>query len=165
MVQKKLSKIEFAFENVEVGEVPSDAIEDMKFTGLHQIGEQHFEDGAMVFSGNLVAKRFFIKLDYELANQNLTNMQEPLGERLYAHNDIVNVTLYCEDGTSETIDLPWSENSNDDNDWQRSSINIKRPLNKERLDQISPDLSELMEKFERNDKFTNRKILTISVRK
>lgn len=165
MVQKRLEKIEFAFESVEIGEVPSEAIEDIRFTGLRQVGDQHFKDGAMIFSQNLVTRRFLIKLDYELANQNYTNYDEPVGKRLYEHNDIVDVTLYFEDGTSETVDLPWSENAGNDNDWQRSSINIKRPLNKVGLEQISPDLSELMNNFEQNDRFTNREILTICVRK
>lgn len=55
-----------------------------------------------------------------MANQNLTNIDEPVGERLHAYNDIVDVTLYFEDGTSETINLPWLELRRDESDWQRS---------------------------------------------
>lgn len=100
-----------------------------------------------------------------MANQNLTNIDEPVGERLHAYNDIVDVTLYFEDGTSETINLPWLELRRDENDWQRSELRTNRPLDKGTLSRMSPDLVQAMRRFEKDDRFMNRKILTISVDK
>lgn len=97
MTEKKLKKIEFGFENVESGEVSVDAIQDMKIVGLHQVGHRDFNDGYVSFTENLEADSFLIELDYEMANQNLTDTDEPVGERLHAYNDIVDVTLYFED--------------------------------------------------------------------
>ncbi|WP_258381893.1 hypothetical protein [Lactobacillus helveticus] len=36
MKKKKLAKVEFHFENVECGTIPSDIIEDMQFDDLHE---------------------------------------------------------------------------------------------------------------------------------
>lgn len=165
MTQKRLKKIEFGFENVESGEVSVDAIEDMKIVGLHQVGYRGFSDGYVDFSENLEVDSFLIRLDYELANQNLTDTDEPVGERLHAYDNIVDVTLYFEDGTSETINLPWLEIERDENEWQSSEIRINRPLDKETLSRFSPDLAKMMEDYEGGDRFTNRKILTIHVEK
>ena len=106
-----------------------------------------------------------IELDYEMANQNLTDTDEPVGERLHAYNDIVDVTVYFEDGTSETINLPWLELRRDENDWQSSELRTNRPLNKGTLGRMSPDLAKAVQRFEDEDRFMNRKILTISVDK
>ena len=159
MTEKKLKKIEFGFENVESGEVSVDAIQDMKIVGLHQVGHRDFHDGYVSFTENLVADSFLIELDYEMANQNLT------GERLYDYDDIVNVTLYFENGTSETINLPWLELRRDENDWQSSELRTNRPLNKETLGRMSPDLAKAMQRIEKDDRFMNRKILTVHVNK
>lgn len=97
MTEKKLKKIEFGFENVESGEAQGDAIQEMKIVGLHQVGHRNFNDGYVSFTENLEAESFLIEQDYEMANQNLINIDEPVGERLHAYNDIVDVTLYFED--------------------------------------------------------------------
>ena len=165
MTEKKLKKIEFGFENVESGEAQGDAIQEMKIVGLHQVGHRDFNDGYVSFTENLEADSFLIELDYEMANQNLTDTDEPVGERLHAYNDIVDVTLYFEDGTSETINLPWLELRRDENDWQSSELRTNRPLNKETLGRMSPDLAKAMQRIEKDDGFMNRKILTVHVNK
>ena len=66
-------------------------------------------------------------------------------------------------GTSETINLPWLELRRDENDWQRSELRTNRPLDKETLSRMSPD--QAMRRFEKDDRFMNCKILTISVDK
>lgn len=165
MTGKKLEKVEFGFENVESGEVSGDAIQEMKIVGLHQVGHRDFNDGYVSFTENLEADSFLIELDYEMANQNLTDTDEPVGERLHAYNDIVDVTLYFEDGTSETINLPWLELRRDENDWQSSELRTNRPLNKETLGRMSPDLAKAMQRIEKDDGFMNRKILTVHVNK
>lgn len=91
------TKVEFHFENVECGTIPSDIIEDMQFDDLHEDKHQGFEDGNIVFTNYLVADNCLIKLDYELANQYFTNFDEPLGKRLCEHDDIVDVTLHFAD--------------------------------------------------------------------
>ena len=53
----------------------------------------------------------------------------------------------------------------DENDWQSSELRTNRPLNKETLRRFSPDLAKAMQRFEDEDRFMNRKILTISVDK
>lgn len=163
MTEKKLKKIEFGFENVESGEAQGDAIQEMKIVGLHQVGHRNFNDGYVSFTENLEAESFLIEQDYEMANQNLTDTDEPMGKRLHAYDDIVDVTLYFEDGTSETINLPWLELRRDENDWQRSELRTNRPLDKETLSRMSPD--QAMRRFEKDDRFMNCKILTISVDK
>lgn len=165
MEKKKLNKIGFGFENVEVGTIPSDIVEDMQFDDLHEDRHQGFEDGNIVFTNYLTADNFLIKLDYELANQYFTNFDEPVGKRLYDHNDIIDVTLYFADNTQERIELAWSENSEDDNEWQSSQLEVKKPLDKSDLDQIRPGLAEKMKEIEQKDRFLNRKILTIYVGK
>lgn len=165
MTEKKLEKVEFGFENIESGEVSGDAIQEMKIVGLHQVGHRDFNDGYVSFTENLEADSFLIELDYEMANQNLTDTDEPVGERLHAYNDIVDVTLYFEDGTSETINLPWLELRRDENDWQSSELRANRPLNKETLGRMSPDLAKAMQRIEKDDRFMNRKILTVHVNK
>lgn len=129
------------------------------------VGHRDFHDGYVSFTENLVADSFLIELDYEMANQNLTDSDEPVGERLYDYDDIVNVTLYFENGTSETINLPWLELRRDENDWQSSELRTNRPLNKETLGRMSPDLAKAMQRIEKDDRFMNRKILTVHVNK
>ena len=135
----------------------------MKIVGLHQVGHRNFNDGYVSFTENLEAESFLIEQDYEMANQNLTDTDEPMGKRLHAYDDIVDVTLYFEDGTSETINLPWLELRRDENDWQRSELRTNRPLDKETLSRMSQD--QAMRRFEKDDRFMNCKILTISVDK
>ena len=137
----------------------------MKIVGLHQVGHRNFNDGYVSFTENLEAESFLIEQDYEMANQNLTDTDEPMGKRLHAYDDIVDVTLYFEDGTSETINLPWLELRRDENDWQRSELRTNRPLDKETLSRMSSDLAQAMQRFEKDDRFMNRKTLTISVDK
>lgn len=159
------TKVEFHFENVECGTIPSDIIEDMQFDDLHEDKHQGFEDGNIVFTNYLVADNCLIKLDYELANQYFTNFDGPLGKRLCEHDDIVDVTLHFADNTQERIKIAWSDNSDDDNEWQSHQLEVKKPLDKSDLDQIEPGLAEEMKEIEQNDRFLNRKILRIYIGK
>ncbi|MBM6958796.1 hypothetical protein [Lactobacillus gallinarum] len=52
-----------------------------------------------------------------MTNQFFTNFDEPVGKRLCDHDDIIDVTLYFADNTQERIELAWSENSEDNNEW------------------------------------------------
>lgn len=67
-------------------------------------------------------------LDYKLANQFFTNFDEPVGKRLCDHDDIIDVTLYFADNTQERIELAWSENSEDNNEWQSHHLEVKSRL-------------------------------------
>lgn len=137
----------------------------MRFAGLHEVGQQNLEDGMMNATKDLVAEVFLLKIDYELANEKFTSFEEPVGKRLRDKNDISKVTMHFADGTSEKIELPWSDDSSEENAWQSNSIEIKKPLNKAFLKKISSNLVKNMQEFEQKDRFTNRKILTIYVEK
>lgn len=100
-----------------------------------------------------------------MANQFFTNFDEPVGKRLCDHDDIVDVTLYFADNTQERMELAWSENSEDDNEWQTHQLKVKKPLDKSDLDQIRAGLAEKMKEIEQKDRFLNRKILKIYVGK
>lgn len=100
-----------------------------------------------------------------MANQFFTNFDEPVGKRLCDHDDIIDVTLYFADNTQERIELAWSENSEDNNEWRSHHLEVKKPLDKSDLDQIKPGLAEKMKKIEQKDRFLNRKILRIYVGK
>ena len=81
-----------------------------------------------------------------MANQFFTNFDEPVGKRLCDHDDVIDVTLYFADNTQERIELAWSENSEDNNEWRSHHLEVKKPLDKSDLDQIKPGLAEKMKK-------------------
>ncbi|RVU73129.1 MULTISPECIES: hypothetical protein [Lactobacillus] len=163
MRQKKLSKVEFGFQNVEVGQLPSDIIADLRLDDLKELSHQSLEDGQMIFKDHLLAGSFMIKIDYEAANRHFSNFGEPMGDRLIDHNDLRNLTLCFEDETKEKVELPWSQEGQMENAWQTYDLDVKRPLRKGVLSAISPALVEKMNKIEQQDKFLNRQILTVIV--
>ena len=63
-----------------------------------------------------------------MANQFFTNFDEPVGKRLCDHDDIIDVTLYFADNTQERIELAWSENSEDNSEWQSHHLEVKSRL-------------------------------------
>ncbi|WP_258381892.1 hypothetical protein [Lactobacillus helveticus] len=67
--------------------------------------------------------------------------------------------------TQERIEIAWSDNSDDDNEWQSHQLEVKKPLDKSDIDQIEPGLAEEMKEIEQNDRFLNRKILRIYIGK
>lgn len=63
------------------------------------------------------------------------------------------------------FNFAWSENSEDNNEWQSHHLEVKKPFDKSDLDQIKPGLAEKMKKIEQKDRFLNLKILRIYVGK
>ncbi|ADX69888.1 hypothetical protein [Lactobacillus helveticus] len=165
MTRKKLTEVQFYFENVEDGAIPGNIIEDMQFDGVHVERYQHFERGDIIFNKVLIADNFLIKLDYELANKCFTNCNEPMGERLSDFNDIVDIVLCFEDGTQERIGFPWVGSSEDNNEYQRSGLEVNKPFDRNDFSELDPMLVEDIKESEKNDRFLNRKMLTVYVDK
>lgn len=88
-----------------------------------------------------------------------------MGERLSDFNDIVDIVLCFEDGTQERIGFQWVGSSEDNNEYQRSGLEVNKPFDRNDFSELDPMLVEDIKESEKNDRFLNRKMLTVYVDK
>lgn len=116
-MSKKLTKIDFGFENCEVGTLPIKAV---PFFNLNNIQRNYSHswnyesDPVNELSIDVSCERAYFSIDYELASKVKSNFMESdeknnLAKRFLYWTNLSSVTLHYDDQSQEFILLPYDE--------------------------------------------------------
>lgn len=113
-MSKKLTKIDFGFENCEVGTLPIKAVPFFNLENIQKDLSHNWTDEsrpANEISSDLHCENARFNIDFELAAKLKTNFMDQdisdnLAKRLLAWNNLSSVTLYYDDQSQDFIWLP-----------------------------------------------------------
>lgn len=137
-MSKKVTSIDFVFENCEVGTLPINAVPSFYFDDLTKsISHRWFFESEPVdeTETTISCKCAHFQIDYELAKKVKTNVMElfdddieknNFAKRLLRWNDITSITLHYQDGSSMSIYVPFDEiklnELDEDNKLQKTKL-------------------------------------------
>lgn len=120
-MSKKVAKIEFGFENCEIGSLPIEAVPVFNLRNIQKDYHhmwQFKDDPADEISTDIHCEGAHFQIDYALASKVKTNLmrldnqnldQENLAQRFLNWKNLTSVTLIYEDRSKEFIWLPYEE--------------------------------------------------------
>ncbi len=127
-----LTEIEFGFDNVEVITMPAQFLKTIGISDIRRCVFGGAVDNGLRVMRRLKADRIRISIDRAVENESLksfgfahdTLTGAQLFKRIGQFNDIVDLTLTYDDGTSECIAVPWEDGTKggEENIFQRSHI-------------------------------------------
>ncbi|MDE7049414.1 MAG: hypothetical protein K2O75_00780 [Lactobacillus sp.] len=137
-MSKKVTSIDFIFENCEVGTLPINAVPSFYFDDLTKNISHRWlfkNESVDEIETTISCKYAHFQIDYELAKKVKTNVMELFDEdikennfakRLLRWNDITSINLHYQNGTSTNIYVPFDEvklnELDEDNKLQKTKL-------------------------------------------
>lgn len=116
-MSKKITKIDFGFENCEVGTLPIKAVNSFDLDHIKKYYHHNWNcesNPDNELSVDISCERAWFRIDYELASKVKTNFMEAddknnLAKRFLYWTNLSSVTLHYDDQSQEFIWLPYDE--------------------------------------------------------